>query len=1394
MLQDEVAPASVKEMEVPTRPVVIEADSVTSRYNFPAPADLEVRSRNNMAHRRRGRFVIKMAAALYLATLPAYDTPGKCAEAMSYLWGHRRLALEYLRRTQARQRRVVEEAEAPPYTVQQLRVAESKWKAHLGRQVLLPDGFQKSWDEILPFFVRCIQELEQHRALSRDHGGDTENGDAGASTAASILTTANSAASISTGLSAADQSGSRPLLPAPVPGAGPAGQGATAVSGTSAEAESAEQLLDLAKVPARALAILYDKTVRHLRLVSPARSAAKGCSTPEQHLASRGWLPLRQILSEISPGLKSDATLKALLGWINTLEERQREVIYLALLTPLNVLGKLQLLHDGDWDVDGVATGTAEMVRAAPVTHLRAAWGYEDASVAAAVMQEHIPVLLNSLAHASDADSGRKRALPPSVERHQSTTSDDRAGGSPYSSWLEYVDDAKAIRKEATGSGGRVYPQHRPMQVLIPAPVVDELCAPLKLARLQDDTPTGTALATFVRRSSAHVMSGADGTQGSSGTDAPSMVSYRELLTLLRPSSGFCVASFLAAMTGPATRLAFLPVSVEYFAAQGLEVSGWYMPRHMLRVNLRSASSEGYGSGGLAGEAMSPPSLMSGVTAVAAPRTVVTLLVCPSKLTKGVLWCRDEAAPTTPAPRASLRSLPPVHCVVDFDLLYGIHTDSESGAKTVTVCRPPTERVVNLRIASLWDIWSWHGFEAVPDGPLAAAAADSTKPPPCLMRTEEMGVVLGTQQRRPLPGPASGPHGTAPPPLSTCEMQPRGDGARAVCLSNHGQGDRAPETNETAPFPVHALLPLGAENLTSAATEETLTPEPYPLMHRLPWELFPVEETESTLLRLDAAYRAELHFVCERWRSRCLELLRPLRYGGYEEEEEETAHDSEGSACRAGGANMEHPETWRMFAAATARERALWSGLTTWMGRLDQECALPLFSLLLPPNVVLVAPSTEKDERRLCSVGRKRALAVLRRLVNGVDASSLFYFDAEVPFTPPLNPEVHRLWVMEGDEAWPPGTGEDALRPTDAASGDCGFCTISARSEALLATVRSEDGEDSVQMYVRQPCVLLRPRACRAVAVAPEAESSTMRRCSLNERGKEALRLCRFTYPSSAPGNDAASYFGASLEELTPHAALRHAHRGCRITPLACDEIMLGAAWPAEYIVEYALVPPLQEALEVYSAKKRAGAKAEAARGFGAHVEVGRAGNGCGSNRAALTAAVPDVAERQLMINDLRRELYLVLTDEAAMDMCEFYGDALVDYCAAASTLSYRLASSNSTLWRGGNITGSSTNGALVVSVLPAVLRRYWMSRRRICNSKRLADCIESLFGALAKALWVYPLQRMRLDGVGEEGLPRHPSAASTISHMRADAIVPPDADMLVYAASALLELLSCCC
>ncbi|KAG5477533.1 hypothetical protein CUR178_05238 [Leishmania enriettii] len=62
MLQDEAAS---------TGPTVMEADSVTSRYQFASPVDFDPTSHTSTAHRLRGCLVIKMDAVLYLASLPA---------------------------------------------------------------------------------------------------------------------------------------------------------------------------------------------------------------------------------------------------------------------------------------------------------------------------------------------------------------------------------------------------------------------------------------------------------------------------------------------------------------------------------------------------------------------------------------------------------------------------------------------------------------------------------------------------------------------------------------------------------------------------------------------------------------------------------------------------------------------------------------------------------------------------------------------------------------------------------------------------------------------------------------------------------------------------------------------------------------------------------------------------------------------------------------------------------------------------------------------------------------------------------------------------------------------------------------------------------------------------
>ncbi|KPI87256.1 hypothetical protein ABL78_3651 [Leptomonas seymouri] len=57
------------------------------------------------------------------------------------------------------------------------------------------------------------------------------------------------------------------------------------------------------------------------------------------------------------------------------------------------------------------------------------------------------------------------------------------------------------------------------------------------------------------------------------------------------------------------------------------------------------------------------------------------------------------------------------------------------------------------------------------------------------------------------------------------------------------------------------------------------------------------------------------------------------------------------------------------------------------------------------------------------------------------------------------------------------------------------------------------------------------------------------------------------------------------MTEVHLHAPLCHAHCGRRTTSSACDEFVLEAAWPAEAVVGYVLLPPLREVVEVHFAK-----------------------------------------------------------------------------------------------------------------------------------------------------------------------------------------------------------------
>lgn len=1302
-------------------PSLLEADPVTGHYHFPAVVDVDATSASHVAARRRGRFVIKLAAALYLAQLPHFDTPAKCTTAMSYLWGHERLGLEYLRRSGLWGARFSPAGAPPTFSPQQINVAESRWKARLGEQVLRENGFLQCWDDLVPFFRESVQQLECDEAQS-----------------------------------------AKTPLPDDATALAPKAMGSPPSRHPSAAGPTGDPVLDLAKVPARALSILYEKTVRHLRLVTPARCAVGPHSTPaQQHLASRGWLRLSQILTEVHTDLETEPTLKVLWVWMAALSEAQQHALFLALLRPMNVLGKLQLLHDAS----ALARLPAETARASHITHLRAAWGHKDADVAAAVMREHVPVMLHSLAVSDGVDSGEcAPATVPAQASGQGRQSDESA--SPASSrWFEFIEDTRMLRREVLETQGRLYPQHRPLQVLVPSSFIEALSAPLQSVRPGDvDTPAGIPLASLVQRTTTPA------------ADA-SRVTYGELMALLQPKSGFCVTSFFAAVTGGASRFAFLPVANAYFGAQAADVQGWYMPQHMLRVHHCTGGAHRR-EDDIAVSAGAPATQgEGGVTAVAAPGSAMTLLVFPCALTCGVLQ-RSAAVPAPPHSSPPL-SLPSVATVVNCALLYGLHHAPETAPVCVLAYRPETERVVSLRIASLWALWCnygmWRDSAEVED-------ASGLR----LMSESAFGLPAPLQ-----PAPAAAASGPAPQP-------PACNPAQIAYAS------------------------------TSQEAEEGLdTVAPGPMVHHLPWEFFPAAEVETTLCRLDAACRAELHCACERWRSTCLRLLRP----------EPLCLPSHGDVTVSSGASHVDPATEALgphLSAATVpgggvpqpltlrevedREHALWSGLSEWIQALERACALPSLSLLLPPDVRLAVPSgagaggAEPDAngfldpaaapppaaaveagsaataRRLCAVGRKKALATLRRLVSGENAPLLFYVDAEVKFVAPLRRATHRLWLVEPEaddvEAWAApnatvggasvGTAVPssvrALSPTETSfshgSRTRDGWTVAARRELVAAEASDEGGEQSVGFYVRLPCVLQRPTAHRTTAVATsvDADYTTLRQSGVRDTYVAPLRLCRYARRRRPPGGAAPAHeLEWQLEELATHAPRRYAHQGCRVTPLVCDEVVLGAAWPAELIVEHALLPPLREAIELFAQRRRAEVHAS-----------------CEQTRLRQQSASAilerSAAALQAMTEDLRRELLLVLTDKTAMEQREFYGDALVDYCASVTTLSCRSASSNVALWRGGNITGSSTNASLAVGVLPGVLRHYWMSRRRVCNGKRLADSIESLFGAVAMAVWVHPLLRLH---------------AAMTAAAACDACAPPDADLLVYVASALMELLS---
>nr|ASL05639.1 dicer 2 [Crithidia fasciculata] len=1308
-------------------PVVLEECPGSSIFRFPAQIDFDVTSPNNVASRRRGRFVIKLAATLFLATLDDFDSPGRCATAMNSLWGHVSLALEYLRRRQP------PGVPCPAYTSQQLTKAESQWKASLGNRVLQPDGFQSCWNELVPFFRRRLaEEASRHvdpvplkhpaAAHLRPPPPEMLRGASGAPLSSTRSSTVTALAAAAT--TVADGPAATSVFAA--------NRGSSLRPATSPAVPS----LDLSKVPARGFSVLFDATVAFLRTTPAARRVAYASEGMEAALlTSRGWLPVHYVLDGLHAELSNDSALKTLwLWWASGQTAAEVAALYVSLLTQRNVTGELQFLH------------SSEESTVSTTTHLRAAWGHVDKTLALAVMEEHHRVPLRSLARdgADAVDSG-----------------DAGAASEPRnSSWFEWVADVKVLRKALADVGGHVYPADSPYQVLVSRDAIADLCAPLRSpASLKKASSTGAAeLNALLRRTKAPV--NAPGTEVSaafgSAASTATCVSGGEFAAMLQPASGVAVSAVVAAMTFALPRFAFVALSETYFTKQAATVCGLEVAAHVMRNDAAALSDAGDSS--------------ALVSVVALPHSPRTVLVLPLELSYGRLSTDAvlESATTLAEPAAlplEERLFPSAPSAVDGRAMYQVLSFPNRGGQWIAVRSPPTELLVDLRIASLWDLWLWYGYTLAKTAAPTAARSEKSK------AAAKTGVALKHRQLV-----AETFMGTALKRSVALEAEREGPGELRTTPQAEG-GGAAGATTPPAVVPDETTVSSDASPAAEEAADGAADAVP-----RLPWEFFPATAAEAMVLRLDAAYQAGLRSAWERWHPTGLQMLRPVsRATG---DDVSLALSGERTGTRGGDVLLSLLPLPTAEASSAAegssalpswqvQENALWEGLAGWMDAVQTACEMPHFSLLLPPSIELqVSAAQPTERRRLGTVGRKKGLAGLRRLFSGLDAPTGFFVLAERTYTPPLNFDVHRVWVIE----------EDALSDAGGSTRDEERWAIAGRPEVLLADMRDNHDERVVGMYLRQACVLQRSGAPSRTATAAigtaAANGGGIPASPGSESGetqRSALRLLRFVgRASSAPeeSTTANAAGGGVLEGIPLHAPLRHAHCGCRVSPLACDELVLGAAWPATAIVDYALLPPLREALMVYCAKLRASQ------------ELAREGD-TAKGRGSCLYAVPSTAALAAMVDDLRRELLLVLTDEAAMELREFYGDGLLDYCVAVTTLSYRHASSNFAIWRGGNITESSTNNALVVRALPSVLRDYWMARRRICNDKRLADCVESLFGAVSMALWVLPIRRRHAAGVGAEqmnGVSEAGGEADTSA---------PDADMLLYVASALLQLLS---
>lgn len=436
----------------------------------PTETDLQ-----DKAARRRGRFVIKLAAALFLMECDEADfpDPGSLSNGMAALWSHTAVGEESLRRHRWGCR-----------SPSRLLAAEGAWKAELGWLVVTPvadgGGFAACNKELTSYFQHSIkQHLKERRSLANASpacGGDASEKalrhDGNHPT--------NSGTSLPSVLTAPERN--PPACPPPPPD----------VRTTLTE-----------------LNLLFSWTLKVLRVWCAARAPVD--VSLNEHDATRiaeGWMSLRELLLYLRPmmsghcgsGAASSPKSQSLFKWLLTTQDDVAMAALALVLTRLDYLNKIQYAEEdtihparhtsscssfsssphslqstprddsGTTSTPAPPKGQKQQVSCDAGGYLRASWTHSDATVAANVLKTYPRVLLRHLLadtyddEAADGADGCDGKPEAAMESRLRTFC-----------FYDVAEHVPQWQGELNKFGGRLCPVFRPFLLMVPQSVVSRI-------------------------------------------------------------------------------------------------------------------------------------------------------------------------------------------------------------------------------------------------------------------------------------------------------------------------------------------------------------------------------------------------------------------------------------------------------------------------------------------------------------------------------------------------------------------------------------------------------------------------------------------------------------------------------------------------------------------------------------------------------------------------------------------------------------------------------------------------------------------------------------------------------------------------------------------------------